>query len=89
MKQFVIGFVSAVTLLLLIAASDAGYSVVWDFELKRPEAQKAISEYVRQNCVYILHKEDIAKALAEGTSYSAPWSFTCNVAAPPKTEASK
>ena len=28
----------------------SGYSIVWDMELQRPEAQKAIGLYIEQHC---------------------------------------
>ena len=49
MKNFVMGIVAALLGLALLAA-DGGFSVAWDFELKRPEAQKALSDYINHHC---------------------------------------
>jgi hypothetical protein len=29
---------------------DAGYNIVWDYEMQRPEAQKAIADYIMTYC---------------------------------------
>jgi hypothetical protein len=50
MKNFVLGIVTALLMIATLAASEGGFNVVWEMEMKRPEAQKAISSYIEQHC---------------------------------------
>lgn len=33
-----------------IASSQAGFRVVWDYEMKTPEAQKAVADFIYTHC---------------------------------------
>lgn len=70
-----------------VAASQAGFSVVWDFEMKRPEAQQAIKAYVESHCRVTLWPHDLARSQAnskEGTEVPAEAQVICWNDAPAK-----
>ena len=50
MKQFLCGAVSSALLVVVLAASDSGFSVVWKIEQSRPSFQRAVADYVSHNC---------------------------------------
>jgi hypothetical protein len=58
MKQFVCGMFAAFLLVALLAASDGGFSVVWEMEMKRPEAQRAVSNYIQGHCTADLWNQE-------------------------------
>lgn len=54
-----------------IASSQAGFSVVWDYEMKRPEAQKAIQQYIASHCTADLWLRDLNQAQQNSTGSSS------------------
>lgn len=71
MKNFIAGFVLAVLVVATLAA-EGGYSVVWEYELKRPEAQRAIADYVQKNCSVALmpwRVKQLREALKDGDGF--------------------
>jgi hypothetical protein len=57
--------------LLSLLAAQGGYSVVWDQEIKRPEAQKAISEYLVSHCTVVLSPNDTHRIVSWGAAKGA------------------
>jgi hypothetical protein len=55
MRSFIGGIISALMLGCLLAASEGGWNIAWETELKRPEAQRAISKYIQSNCSATLY----------------------------------
>lgn len=60
MKNFFAGIVAALLLVCLLAA-DGGYNVAWEYELKRPETQKALNYYIESHCAMYLYSNDIRR----------------------------
>ena len=57
MKNAIFGAVGMLLLIALLAASNGGFNLVWDNELKRPEAQQAIKQYVESHCEAMIWKD--------------------------------
>jgi hypothetical protein len=52
-------------------AAAGGYQVVWDQEMKRPEAQKAIAAYVESHCTVEMSPTDVRRIAHWGNSPGA------------------
>jgi hypothetical protein len=84
MRGFIIGMLATVSLVALIAASDGGFSVVWEMEMKRPEAQRAVSDYIQQYCevdIYNFQVKQLGDAIKDPDHvYAQPLQLHCRVA---------
>jgi hypothetical protein len=56
MKNFLLGIVCALAGVVLLGA-DGGYNFMWQDEMKRPEAQRAVAEYIESHCTFNLYEQ--------------------------------
>jgi hypothetical protein len=75
MRHFALGIVTALLMIATLAASEGGFNVVWEMEMKRPEAQKAISDFIVQNCHLTVYPQQ--------AGYSQTGSVYCSYATTP------
>jgi hypothetical protein len=83
MRNFLFGAISALMLIAMLAASEGGFSVVWEMEMKRPEAQRAVSDYIQQYCevdMYNFQVKQLGDALKDPDHvYAPPLRMHCRV----------
>jgi hypothetical protein len=77
MKSILSLAVLAVFVCGLAAASGGGFSL--EDELKRPEAQKAINEYITQHCQFNLWPDEFKQWQSSGIYVPAPIHAQCSV----------
>ena len=83
MKNFLFGAVSSLMLVAMLAASEGGFNVVWEMEMKRPEAQRAVSDYIQQYCevnMYNFQVKQLGDAIKDPDhDYAQPLQMHCRV----------
>jgi len=73
MKNYLLGAMTAIALIFCLGATGGGMRILWSFESKRPSFQKAVGDYVRDNCQVVpLNYVDVERSLNEKRDISLP-----------------